>query len=88
MGRRTVTYITCDSCFRVAGIGNDVEIVKTQTVTTLFGGSRTIDICADCDEAGKYYCRLCERIHTDGNPCDAHLREIELAEACAKEMGR
>jgi hypothetical protein len=79
MGRRTITFTTCDSCFRVAGIGADVEIVQTQTVTTLFGGSRTIDICSTCDEAGKYYCRLCERVHTDENPCDAQLREIEAA---------
>jgi hypothetical protein len=88
MGRRTVTYTTCDSCFRVAGIGNDVEIVKTQTVPTIFGSPRTIDICAECDEAGKYYCRLCDRVHTDDDPCDAQLRELERAEACAKEMNR
>jgi hypothetical protein len=88
MGRRTVTYTTCDSCFRVAGIGNDVEIVKTQTVPTLFGSLRAIDICADCDQAGKYYCRLCERIHSDDTPCDAQLREIELAEAYEMETNR
>ncbi len=86
MGRRTVTYTTCDSCFRVAGIGNGVEIVSSRTVSTLFGGSRTIDICAECDEAGKYYCRLCARVHADDNPCDAQLREIERTEAFAKEM--
>lgn len=88
MGRRTITYTTCDSCFRVAGTGADVEIVSSQTVSTLFGGTRTIDICAECDEAGKYYCRLCERIHTDDNPCEAQLAEIERAEACAKELNR
>jgi len=77
MGRRTITYTTCDSCFRVAGTSNGVEIVASRTVTTLFGGSRTIDICADCDEAGKFFCKLCERIHDDDHPCEAILRRIE-----------
>jgi hypothetical protein len=91
MATRNLTYKVCDGCYRTDLAPQEpdpVEIVSTKTVTQFCGPTKTIDICADCDLAGKYYCRFCDRVHTDDNPCDGQLREIEAAEAFAKEMMR
>ena len=41
----------------------------------------TVDLCAECVEAEKYYCRLCEGVYDDSHPCDAQVAEI-AAEPC------
>jgi hypothetical protein len=88
MATRTRTYKVCDGCGRDTLNHNYILIVSTKTVPQLFGPPKTVDICVECDEAGKYYCRLCLAVHTDDSPCDAKRREIERAEAYAKEMNR
>ena len=80
MATRTITYKTCDGCFRSDLIAADgCEIVQTREVTVFCGPTKTLDICADCVDADKYICRLCANVHSDGNPCDAQLRAIEEA---------
>jgi hypothetical protein len=29
-----------------------------------------IDLCEDCEHAGKYICRYCMGIHDDNDPCE------------------
>jgi hypothetical protein len=76
MATRTLTYKVCDGCFRNDREPNPVEIVSTTAAAGGFGPTKTVDLCSDCDEAGKYYCHLCKRVHADSNPCDAQLRRI------------
>jgi len=87
MATRTITYTQCDGCLR-STLDDEIEIVSTKAVPRPFSPPKTVALCADCVEAEKYYCRLCDRVHTDDNPCDPQLREIERAEAYAKEMIR
>jgi hypothetical protein len=82
MATRTLTYKVCDGCHLNDAQPNPVEIVSTHTVPGVCGPDRTVDICADCDQAGKFFCHLCARVHDDDNPCDAILRRIERAEVC------
>jgi len=77
MSTRTITYKVCDGCLRNDRETNPVKIVSTKTFTQFCGPTKTIDICADCDEAGKFFCHLCFRVHDDDNLCDAILRRIE-----------
>jgi len=77
MATRTLTYKVCDGCFRTDRELSPVEIVSTVTVTQFCGPTKTVDLCVDCDEAGKFFCRQCFRVHSDDNPCDAILRRIE-----------
>jgi hypothetical protein len=59
MATRTISYKVCDGCYRSNMIpGAAVEIVSTREVTQFCGPTKTVDICAECDEAGKYYCRF------------------------------
>lgn len=67
-----VTYRTCNGCHR-GERDEDIEIVQSKPYhefAELHDG-RTIDLCHDCSEAGRYICRLCRSVHDDEHPCDA-----------------
>jgi hypothetical protein len=76
MATRTFNYKECDGCHR-SERHHELEFASSRVVHNVFGPARTVDICADCDDAGKFFCHLCARVHDDDNPCDAILRRIE-----------
>ena len=78
MATRTFNYKECDGCHR-SERHHELEFASSRVVHNVFGQAKTVDICYDCDDAGKFFCHLCAKVHDDDNPCDAILRRTESA---------
>ncbi|MBO0719313.1 MAG: hypothetical protein J2P41_00700 [Blastocatellia bacterium] len=80
MSTRTITYRVCDGCHRTDREPDPIVIVSSKTITQWADATKTLDVCQACDEAGKFICNLCARVHDDAHPCDALRRRMEEAE--------
>lgn len=68
----TITSRVCNGCLRNEHY-DDIHIVQSKTRNNALRAPNTIDICEDCVNLDRYICPLCDRVHSDEDPCDELL---------------
>ncbi len=77
MSTYTIRFTRCDGC----GKTNQDGAVNFRSRHSVRGGpglpddeARTIDLCEECVQADRYYCRFCGGVHDDDHPCEEMRR--------------
>jgi len=65
----------CDGCFRDE-LRHAIEVIQSERKRPYLANDYgTVDLCAECVEAEKYYCRLCENVNDDSHLCERQGEE-------------
>jgi len=89
MATHTRTYRTCDGCgaSELDGAVFEYNCAKYPNFASIEDYiPPTIDICQDCVEDEKYFCKLCHEVHDDAHPCDFMRHEIEATDRYIRAM--